>query len=220
LFHAATAPDRALQSFPLAAVVHPSRGDWLPCRHPPTCPDAPPPTVSLAVSPTPTPESAVAWFPRRLWVPFRRARRPASRSPWIEGDGTVAFRQLHRLRSFPPAAESVHATTSYPAATADALLVFRPSRVRPSALGASTPPDPKVEDRQSSRASPSASARDREDSSPRSRVGPLHQPMEDESARSAASSPLQGWAAPPLGGVSFSLDLCTAVSRRGGLRSF
>jgi len=163
-----------LEAFPSTAVVHPSRGDWLPCRYPPACNDAPPSTLSPAVSPTPTPEDAVAWFPRRLWVPFSRARRPASRSPWIEGDGTVMFRQLHRLRSFPPVTESVHATTSCPAATAAALLAFRPSRVRPDALGASTPPDPKVEDRRTERASPFTSPREHEDRSPRARVEPLH----------------------------------------------
>lgn len=209
------------RAFPSTAVVHPSRGDWLPCRYPPACNDAPPPTLSPAVSPTPTPESAVAWFPRRLWVPFPRARRPASRSPWIEGDGTAMFRQLHRLRSFPPAVESVHVTTSYPAVTADALLAFQPlqsSSLDPRSLNPSRP-----EGRKTAAAHEQARSLWRVisgTSSPRNRVGPRRLQSEDDSIRSADSSPLQDWPAPPLGGVSFSPDLCTTVSRRGGLRSF
>jgi hypothetical protein len=207
-------------AFPSSAIVHPSRGDWLPCRYPPACNDAPPPTLSPAVSPTPTPEDAVAWFPRRLWVPFSRARRPASRSPWIEGDGTAMFRQLHRLRSIPPAVESVHATTSCPAATADALVAFCPSRVRPDALGASNPSRPKGQGptKLTSKLAHSA-ARTRGPQPPH--PGETSPPTEEgESACSAVPSPLQDWTAPPLGGNSFSHDLCTTVARRGGPRSF
>lgn len=41
LFRAATVLERSLQSFPLAGIVRPSRGHWLPCGHPPACRIAP-----------------------------------------------------------------------------------------------------------------------------------------------------------------------------------
>jgi len=196
------------RAFPSPAIVHPSRGDQLPCRYPPACNDAPPSTLLPAVSPTPTPEDAVAWFPRRLWVPFSRARRPASRSPWIEGDGTVMFRQLHRLRSFPPAAESVRTTTSCPAAAADASVAFCPFRVLPDALGASNPSRP----RRSRTDEPNEQARSPRRATTRT-VAPatgwnlFTNTSESESVRSAVPSPLQDRTAPPLGGNSFSRDL-------------
>jgi len=197
------------RAFPSPAIVHLSRGDQLPCRYPPACNDAPPSTVSPAVSPTSTPEDAVAWFPRRLWVPFPQARRPASRSPWIEVDGTIAFRQLHRLRSFPPAAESVHATPSYPAATAVTLVAFCPSRVRPSVLGASNPSRP----RRSRTDEAHGQARSLRRAIPRTAAPAIGWNLfthnnEGKSARSAVPSPLQDRTAPPLGGNSFSRDLC------------
>jgi len=146
------------RAFPSLAVVHPSRGDWLPCRYPPACNDAPPPTLSPAVSPTPTPESAVAWFPRRLWVPFPRARKPASRSPWIEGDGTAMFRQLHRLRSFPPAASPFARRRVAPPPRPMLAWPSAPSEFVPRPSEPRTPPNPKARSRRSARDEPAPSA--------------------------------------------------------------
>jgi len=47
---------------------------------------------------------AIAWLLKRLWLPFRRARKHASRSTWGSCGGTDPFRQLHALRSFHPPA--------------------------------------------------------------------------------------------------------------------
>jgi hypothetical protein len=96
--------DSSLQSLPLAEIAHPSRGHVAPLPLSTDRLGRVTGVVSPPVSPTPTLFSAVAWFPRRLWAPFRHARRHASRSPWTPSGETVPFRQLHRLRSLDPPA--------------------------------------------------------------------------------------------------------------------
>jgi hypothetical protein len=108
LSHAATVPERSLQSFPLAERTTPLSG--------PACSlavihrranRAAFAALSPAVSPTPAPHDAVAWFPRRLWVPFPRAearfpvaldRRMSSAVP----PTSPASKPCSRCESVPP----------------------------------------------------------------------------------------------------------------------
>jgi hypothetical protein len=93
-----------LQGVPLAPVACPSRGRWLPCRSPPACCAAPPRPDPPAVSLDARARRRAGRAPPRARGPFPQARAPASRSLSTLGGGTVAFRQLRRLRSVPPAA--------------------------------------------------------------------------------------------------------------------
>jgi len=208
LFRAAATPDRSLQGLPLVASCGPlSR---------PRCSLAVIHRRAMTRRPRPftcsfpdvhTPKSAVASFPCRLWVPFSRAE---ARFP-------VALGRDRRNHHVPPASptsepssrfESVRAVPSCPGAAAVALLTSRPSRVLPTNLGACDPPD--LEGRTPFIAvgtSPSARTRGSEDSSPQSRVWISSSTEVNASTHSAASDSLRSRAAPPLGDVSFSLDL-------------
>jgi hypothetical protein len=105
----------SLQSFPLAEVVHPSRGHQLPCGHPPPCrSDRSPPVQRLVVSPTPGPFGPVAWFPLEPWAPFPRGASPASWLPWAARGLAVPDGQLHPLRSVPPSANPFESTRANP----------------------------------------------------------------------------------------------------------
>jgi hypothetical protein len=93
----------SLQSVPLAEIAHPFRGHLLPCSHPPACRRAALESLSPPASTDAHAFTRLPGLPRRLWLPFPRTRRHASRSTW--GPSMDApFRQLHLLRSLDPPA--------------------------------------------------------------------------------------------------------------------
>ena len=74
----------------------------LPCSHPPACWNDASWSLSPSVSVDAHAHAQLPDFPRRLWAPFSRVRRNASRSPWGQATETTPFRQLHLLRSLDP----------------------------------------------------------------------------------------------------------------------
>jgi hypothetical protein len=93
-----------LQGVPLAPIAAPLEAASSPAvlhrRAAPRRPRPDPPAVSLDARARRRSGRA----PPRARGPFPQARAPASRSLSTLGGGTVAFRQLRRLRSVPPAA--------------------------------------------------------------------------------------------------------------------
>jgi len=71
----------SLQSLPLVKIAHPFRGRWLPCSYPPCRRNAPPTTLLLTVSPTPTLLTQSPGSPASYGLPFDRPEDPLSRSP-------------------------------------------------------------------------------------------------------------------------------------------
>jgi hypothetical protein len=136
--------DRTLQSFPLAASAHPSRGRLLPRSYPPTCQNALPETLLPLVSPTPTLSRSCLDSPAAM----------DSLSANQNACFPVALGLQQRSRSVPPASptsklcspcESVRTSPSYPELAADTLLGLCPSRAFPShASDPRTRPDPKA----------------------------------------------------------------------------
>jgi len=83
LFRAAAVPERSLQSFPLAEIVYPSRGHWLPCGHPPACRDAPRRRLVAAGFPDARALRRGGLVPPTTMGPLSTRGAPlASRSPW------------------------------------------------------------------------------------------------------------------------------------------
>ena len=139
----------SLQSFSLTRIACPSRGRQLPCSYPPVCGSA----SSLAVHrrfPRRPRFHAVAWFPRRLWSPFPRARELVSRSSWARSGGVASFRQLHLLRSLPPLARPFQLPRVAPQRLAVSLGFLPLRSFLPPRLGFSTRPHPKARARPSS----------------------------------------------------------------------
>jgi hypothetical protein len=156
--------------------------------------------------------------PRGYGLPFRVPRH-ASRSPWRTSCGTAPFRQLHLLRSFSPSRESVHNRIGSPLTGGPILSwVSSPLEPSPSTPRILDPPQPEGSGTRPS--SEESGRRDPGDRGPPSRVRPF-QHESTGTTSSAASSLLRDRPAPPLGGVSFSLDLGTASEPAvRGLRSF
>ena len=136
--------DPALQSLPLAASAHPSRGRLLPCSYPPTCETELLETLSPPVSPTPT-------LSRSCLVP------PTTMSSLSTNQNAcipVALGLMQRSRSVPPASptsklcspcESVRTGSSCPEPAAVTLLGSCPSRAfSVLASDPSTRPNPKA----------------------------------------------------------------------------
>jgi len=126
LFRAATVPDRLLQSVPLAQVVCPSRGHWLPCGYPPAlcadrADDNPRVSPNAHARRRSGPDSLAAGG---------RFRRAEARLPLPPGrrHGTVTSRQLHPLRSFAPSASPFAPRRVAPTRRPLLSWTFRPSK--------------------------------------------------------------------------------------------
>jgi len=143
-FHGISQPQPFLSLLPSERSPRPDRGlsraHQLPRGHPPTCPNAPIPALSPTVSPTSTRERAVAWFPRRLWAPFRRA---LARLPVTLGHKrrVVRYRPLHPPRSLAPRTSPFVMTRVTPSHQPLLSWAFAPPETLPD-LGSSDPPEP------------------------------------------------------------------------------
>mgnify|MGYP003572267940 FL=1 len=143
LFHAPTVPELPLQSLPLAKIVYPSQGHWLPCGYPPCVQKR---VASSLITPD-VPDSRA--FGRSRLVPTETMgplfTRPKPRFP-------VALDHQRRDHSLPPASsaskrsslhESVRTNPSCLGLAAATLLAFCSSEDNTlSSLRASYPPDP------------------------------------------------------------------------------
>jgi len=69
------------RAFPSQESRTPLEATLLPCSYPPACHNALLSPYHRRFHPLPR-FHAVAWIPCRLWTPFSRTRRSASRSPW------------------------------------------------------------------------------------------------------------------------------------------
>jgi len=113
--------------------------------------------------------------------------------------------QLHLLRSLKSPCESVLADTSHPAPPADTLLSFHPLQRTLKGLGASNPRGtPKGTPHAPSPGGSSMRPQGQQPLEP-GETSPTHE--YDGLVSSATSSPLQDWAASPLGDDSFSPGL-------------
>jgi len=172
LFHAATVPERSLQSFPLVRDRVPLSRPLAPFGYPPVCRNAPPGPYRRWFHRLPRLTRSPG-FAQRLWAQFSRVRRHASRSPWVTCSGVAPFRQLHPLRSFSPSVESVRVDPGCPDPTAAALLGFRPSNDQTFQASEPRPTRPRGTNTD---LRPKAPVSDPRDSSPSSRVRPNQRP--------------------------------------------
>jgi hypothetical protein len=210
LFRAATVPDRLLQSVPPAAIVVPSRGHQLPCRYPPAFCNAPPRSVSRAVSPTPTPEGAVAKLPRELWVPFRSEPKPPRPGrPGSAAAGSSCPARFTDFEALLPLSGPCAPTRVSPRRRSVLSWSCSPSEFVPRASRPSTRPTRRLNTDRTSRARmPARPCRATTRTAALAARSEPHHPSETgSSARSAVPGSLRTRTAPPLGGVLFSLDL-------------
>jgi hypothetical protein len=105
--------------------------------------------------------------------------------------------------------ESVRVDSSCPDPTADTLLSSCPSRVSRQTSEPPTRPDPRAR----AHTSPEGSVSRLRGPQPPAPGETSPPPRRRRLDLSAASNPLRGWAAPPLGGVSFPRGLVLAVAR-------
>jgi hypothetical protein len=171
--------------------------------------------LSPPVSRTPTPSRGCLVPPTAMGSLFTRKR--ASWSPWVSCRGTASFRQLHLLRSFTPSGESVRDWLGFP-------LTCRPLLSWVSAPLELSPPTPRILDPsrpEGLNTNSCLAARDSKDRGPTCQVRPSRFPKASVRTSRRIPAPLRGRPAPPLDGVSFSLDLRTPGKPFApGLRSF
>jgi hypothetical protein len=216
VFHAATVSGiLPSESSPRWRSLTPLEAAWLPCSYPPACRNVRLSTLSPLVSPTPTPSRGRLVPPTAMGSLFTRKR--ASRSPWISCRGIAPFRQLHLLRSFTPSSKSVHDWLGFPLTRRPILSwVSAPLELSPSTPRILDPSRPEGLNTNSCLA-----ARDSKDRGPTCQVRPSRFPKAPVRTSRRIPASLRGQPAPPLDGVSFSLDLGTPGKPFApGLRSF
>jgi hypothetical protein len=95
----------SLQSLPLAKIVHPSRGHWLPCGYSPADPKCVARGLITARFPDSRAFTPLPGSPRDYELPFLTRPKPLhSQLLWTTSGGITPSHRLHPLRSFTPLA--------------------------------------------------------------------------------------------------------------------